>query len=326
MTWWDEHKRRAQARSEPEPEPDEQEQLAVDAEQDYDQELAEIDAELAAEDLKQGSEQGMGDLPEWAQRVEDFGGRIGSPQRVDALQQLSQGQLGTTFTLPTSEAAPVYPDAVLLAQVALDQAVPLDVTFAYPNMKAQPGVVQNSLDAGDGFVRVTWGAPGAIQFTADIDGNRGWRHPFTASFLRLEYIPIDIQGSVPLASSQARDLIVAGMITPSLGGPRTTLTKTEKRPLIPPLSFGVFRIPQWAKSVKFATPWNDNLADWFAIMFDAQGVNIQTVGKLDVFAARGWDGAATEWPVPQGAQILHFFWGDDNQDLILPSVVFALDL
>jgi len=172
-------------------------------------------------------------LQQWADTVDQWGGRQSTASNKDVLGQLQRGHLGTTEFLPTSQVDPVFPKIVPLAEVKLDRPITMDVVFSYRNHNAAPmptGVPTADLgvDQGDGFVLVTWGTEGAPPQQVKVDGNRGWRFPFVASYLRVDYIPID-EGVVPewhLPGGQLRDLGVSAIILPASGAPCKPLTKT----------------------------------------------------------------------------------------------------
>ncbi len=349
MTWWDEHKRRRAARGgggdppagrelfRDELEIDSAERLdeshaeQFDEDEQFDAELAAIDAELAAEQAQGDAEQGMGNLDEWSQRVDDFGGRAASPVRADARKQLSQGQLGQTAVLQTSlPLGAVFPAAILLAEVSLNDAIAMDVTFSYQNRLAPPGTpLAAFLDPGDGFVRITWGAPGTFQHEVAIDGGHGWRKEFTASYLRVEYVPVDPTGAQPLLSGQARDLGVGATITPAAGGtsPRLTKTTTLENLLTPASTTG--RVPA------------------FAMDYVVTGFFVEDDGEWNIFFATGGDpaavtyavnGAQSDWPIwqasshvrrlPQrsGSFFLRTLGAVGTADIANPAVVFGLAL
>lgn len=346
MTWWDEHKRRAQARTTPEYEPDESsdeyaeefdqlDQLDDDqlddeqADIDYDAELAAIDARIAAGvDDQEGNEQGMGNLTQWEQRVEEFGGRAGSPQRGPIQKQISQGQLGQIVLLDTINPNPVFPAAILLAEVSLDKAIPLDITFSYHNRRTPRGEPAGRfLDPGDGFVRLTWGTPGTFPHVAEIDGGHGWRKEFSASFMRVEYIPIDPTGNQPMIGGQARDLGVGATITPGVGGgTRATLTRTVTMTNMGINEIRIERIPDFAEDYTVAGNFIADNGMW-SIEFSSGG---DPVGKA--FANMG----AGQWPiyqgstfsrkVPQRAGAFRFVTIGNGSDIDEPSVIFGLAL
>ncbi len=300
------------------------------SELDYDAELAELDAEIAATEARDQSEQGMGNLDDWSRRVEEFGGRAGSPLRAAPRKQLSQGQLGQTATLLTSQAAPVFPEAILLAEVSLDDAIAMDVTFSFLNRLAPPGAPTAAfLDPGDGFVRLTWGTPGTFQHQVEIDGGHGWRKEFTASFMRVEYVPIDPQGAQPIIGGQARDMILGATITPAAGGTSSQLTRTITLPslLTPDSTTG--RVPA------------------FAADFNVQGNFTTDDGEWNIFFASGGDpvarvytvnGAQSPWPIWQGSTydrrlpqragsfFLRTLGAVGTADIENPSVIFGLAL
>lgn len=265
-------------------------------------------------------------LDHWDRAVTDFGGRISSPAKRSLLTELGQGQLGQTKFLPTSQANPIF-ETLLLAEVYLSRAVPMDVTFNYTNMQP-PGLAFGTgvpaLDQGNGFVRITWGAPGTFKRTADIDGNRGWRRQFSASFMRVEYVPEELSMANLIQGGQDRDLGVAAMISPAVGSVSTTLTKTV---FFADIAGGQVRtqlIPRWATNFQMAGDWDDFDDDWEVFLTDAQTFTVQHVGS---------NGAESPWllsvvskfPVPQRAQRI-FLRSGPNTEIDNPTAIFELAL
>jgi len=278
--------------------------------------LAPVDASLDV-DISSPAEQ----LEAWNEFVTDFGGRLSSPAKKTLLGELSDGQLGQTIFLPTSDAAPVF-ETVLLAEVNLSRPVAMDVTFNYTNMKnIGPPALAPPLDQGNGFVRLTWGAQGTFKRVAQIDGNRGWRRQFSASFMRVEYVPVDPTQSNILPGGQARDLGVAAMISPAIGSVSETLTKTV---FFQDVLAGQVRsrvIPRWAKNFQMAGDWEFFNGDWDVFLTDAQSFTVQRVGSD---SAEAWTlAAATKWPVPQRAQTIFLI---PLIDIDNPTAIFELAL
>lgn len=240
-------------------------------------------------------------LAAWMAEVDGFGGRIASPAKKTLIQELSAGQLGQRVFLPTTEVFPRFPDSVLLAEVVLSTAVAMDVTFGYTNMKPeQQPIGLPALDQGNGFVRLTWGTPGSFKRVADIDGNRGWRRQFSASYMRVEYVPVDPSMSNTIPGSQPRDLGVAAMISPAIGSVSEVLTKTVYFGDIAAGSNAAEIIPRWATSVEIAGSWSALPSDYEVLLTDATVLAVQRFGNTGALAA--FESSFRKWPVPQRAQ------------------------
>lgn len=272
-------------------------------------------------------------LEDWQQTVDDFGGRIGSPVKANLTKQLSQGQLGQIILLKTSEPLGfAFPESVLLAEVALKEAVDFDVAFEYDNLFPPAGGTNSSIFQGDGFIRLTWGVPGSFQHQAAIDGNFGWRHSFAASFLRVEYVLIDPRGSKPLKSGQTRDLGVGASITPSRGAANSELTKTFTIKDMTSPDSAIGAIPRWSKNVRFVGNFENPDAEWtlFLIAQD-NGVprvmsTVRSTANVDEWASgQNIDRCFT---VPQGATIwILLTLGAAGMGAVEnPSLIFGLAL
>jgi hypothetical protein len=191
-----------------------------------------------------------GDLQAWQEAVENFGGRLGPAKEQTLLDELGASNLGTAATLPTSQAVPVYPSSVLLAEMRLSRPICVDVNFSYGNIIFPPAIfTQPDLDVGDGYVEIEWGTPGAPMQRVRVDGGRGWRHPFVASTIRVLYIPQDPNGRLPPPGAQPTDLQISAMLSPSHGA-ASKLYKTQWFPtLIAPGVSGFVDIPDYAQDV-----------------------------------------------------------------------------
>jgi len=263
-------------------------------------------------------------LDAWARKVAQWGGRYGEPAAKSLAKEISDSQLGQLETLPTSLVATSFPATVVLAQMDLSVTMEVDVTFT--NFLTQ-GVGGDSLDPGDGFVRVTWGTPGTFKNSVDIDVNQGWSHPFTASFLRVEYIPITQGGNFPLPVNQARDMQIGGMITPAADGPQTILTKSVLLADIPDNGFATGTIPRWARNARmtFTTVVTDPTIA--VIFFDASGSSVSSFGGLGVSVSRPfWTGNIVSYPVPQRAVTFLMVVPAGSGPVGTPTLIFELDL
>ena len=268
-----------------------------------------------------------GQLDLWQETVEDFGGRFGSPVAKSLKKQIGAGQLGQTVTIDTTAAVPTFPASIVLAEMNLRTPIKVDVTFSTA-LQREEVVPFSAVDIGDGFVRITWGTVGSFQNAAEIDANQGWVHPFTASFLRVEYIPSTLGpfGHFPLPGGQLRDLTVGAMITPAQGGPQSTITKTYLMPDV--VSGGIEgRVPRWAKNVQItfvpvgvASPiWSYQLTDRLFVPVSEFGSNAMASNNP------GWQGRAYKWPVPQRA-VNSRFNVLNAVDYLSPTAIYELAL
>jgi len=273
-------------------------------------------------------------LDTWNEEVDDFGGRISSPAKRTLLAELGDGQLGQQATIPTSEPNPVVPGTQfqashLLAEVTLSKSIPMDVTFSYDLMQAKlPDVIP--LDQGDGAVRITWGTTGAFKNVAIVDGNRGWRRSFVASFLRVEYLPNGDptqEGFFPLQtfSPQPRDLIVGALISPFSAAPSDELTSTILFPTITALSPTNATIPRWAKSLRFMAEPDDPETKFIIRFTNANGTTAGSIQSDESTVFPSWQAFAREFPVPQRAQRFSIFVIAPGE-LEAPAAIFTLAL
>jgi len=267
--------------------------------------------------------------------VQQFGGRLNSPAR-STLQELSNTVLGSTKLLPTKGTAPISPEPITLAEMVVSEPLSVDVSFAYPNLTVRsiveplvPFAPGNPLSVGDGYVRVRWGTKGQLTHVARIDGNRGWRFPFVASHLIVDYVPVDLDstGGRIIPTSQPRDVEIAAMISPASGAVAKPLTKTSFYPDVLPGNFELQQIPAWANSFRLATA--RNFATTFSVtLFD---------GAFNLIATQEANGVAgqfpnfnifiVEFPVPPDATLANL--GVDVVSpvgLLNPKVVFQLAL
>jgi len=239
-----------------------------------------------------------GELGAWQREVENFGGRVGAGDQKTLWKELQESQLGSTKVLKTSEANPNFPAVVVLAEMKLTRPIAVDVSFSYLGLVKQglivtPPPAPSGLNQGAGYVQVTWGTPGAIQQSAKIDGGRGWRFPFVASFLRVEYIPIDRESPAQwfMQGGQPSDLTIQAMIAPASGAPCLPLTKTVYFADVPistdPLPFSFGSLPAWAVRAHFNA--FVQRTDEFSVFF-SQADNAEALG------VKYANGLAGEWP------------------------------
>ena len=311
-----------------------------------DDELAEL---LELEELELGATSGQVLMPDvdmdspahqldtWNTEVDDFGGRISSPAKRTILAELGDSQLGQQATIPTSLPNPVVPgtqfqESHLLAEVTLSKSIPMDVTFSYDMMQAKVTQAGGALDQGSGAVRITWGTTGAFKNVAIVDGNRGWRRSFVASFLRVEYLPNGDPTQenfflLQTFSPQARDLVVGALITPFSAAPSEELTKTILFPRITALSPTSATIPRWAKSMRFMAENTGTKTD-FRIRFTlANGTSAGAIlSDADADELPLWQAFGREFPVPQRAQGFSIFATAPQTVLEGSAAIFTLAL
>ena len=267
--------------------------------------------------------------------VRRWGGRLNSPAR-STLQELSNTVLGSTKSLPTTGTTPISAEPQTLAEMVVSEPLSVDVSFAYPNLTVRsivaplvPFAPGNSLSVGDGYVRVRWGTKGQLTHVARIDGNRGWRFPFVASHLIVDYVPVDVDstGGNVIPISQPRNVEIAAMISPASGAIAQPLTKTLFYPDVLPGAFEVQQLPAWASEYRPASARNV-LTEWSITLFD---------GAFALIQASNANGVAGEFPsyniqqfwnvVPPDATLCNL--GVDvisPVGLINPKVVFRLAL
>jgi len=277
----------------------------------------------------------MAQLQAHNELVRQWGGRLNSPAR-STLQELSNTSLGSTKTVPTNGITPISPEPITLAEMVVSQPLSVDVSFAYPNIIIRnlvdplvPFAPNNPLSVGDGYVRVRWGTKGQITHVARIDGNLGWRFPFVASHLIVDYVPVDVQSTggrvIPLG--QPRALEIAAMISPASGAVAKPLTKTLFFPDVPVGGFELQQNPLWGSSFRPASALN-RLTTWSITLFDGAFNLVQQsdadgiAGTFPSFAIRSF------WtPVPPDATLCNL--GVDVASpvgLIQPKVIFQLAL
>jgi len=270
---------------------------------------------------------GNKELEEHQARVEAFGGRIDSPAKP-TMAELSKTVLGSVKTLPTAGAVAISAAPITLAEMNVSHPIAVDVSFSYLNINQGQGI-GDTLDVGDGFVQITWGVKGAIEQTAQVDGGFGWRFPFVASHLLVQYFPVDQQSNagkiIPIG--QSRNLQIAGMIAPASGAPCAPLTKTVRFSDIAPGASEQQQVP------KFAYEWRTELITNFASTWDV-GFFTPPATQIYLADANGvageyptWQLPGHWWTVPQAAPIVNL--GIDLASpvaLIEPAIKFRLAL
>ena len=266
-------------------------------------------------------------LAGWQAQVEAFGGRLGRGEAETLWQELEASNLGSEETLPTllptADMLLVIPRTVVLAEMKLTRPIAVDVSFNYFNNEVVPqgDFGSNGMQLGDGFVRVTWGIPGGVQKTADIDGNLGWRFPFVASYLRVEYFPFGLFQEFAFANNewqlpggQIANLGLSAMIAPASGAPCLPLTKTifmKNTNGVAPTFSALGIVPKWANNFHFncesTTP-----AIYKIGLFEAQPqvLNIEIQEVFSDNTANGWPdwvARSHKYPIPQGSTFLIVF-------------------
>jgi len=172
-------------------------------------------------------------LENWQGEVEKFAGSVPSFRDVAQaqIQALGESRMGSARTVETTGATPISVQSFVLAEMRIKAPKLVDVVVGTNRVDATK---TTSLDVGDGYILVSWGVEGAVQQQVAVDIGMGWRHPFVASFLRVEWFPQDPFPVVGAASGlpvgQARDLTVSAMIGPASYAPPSKLYKTQQGP------------------------------------------------------------------------------------------------
>ncbi len=278
------------------------------------------------------------ELRRHAEQVAAWGGRVTAPAEGQKVM-LGDTSLGNTHTFLTTGSAPISAEPITLAEMTVSKPISVDVTFSYPNKVPVSGVLsgtigaegangENTVDTGNGFVRITWGIEGAqVQQSVDCDGANGWRYPFVASHLIVQYFPVDRDNENIISVNQRFDLQVSAQIQPSSGAPCLPLQRTNMFPDLAANGFGQRKIP------KFAAEWNfqaalfgadQGSASMFGRLFATFPQFIGSDGDADLYPtwilqSSGWNSIpsiATFMSV--GAAVANSF------DMLAPSVVFRL--
>jgi hypothetical protein len=267
------------------------------------------------------------ELENWEREVAAFGGRINSPH-ASADDELSRTVLGSIKEIPTAGAVAISAAPITLAEMNVSKPLAVDVSFSYPNLVQGSGLGQ-PLNVGDGFVQVTWGVKGAAQQVARVDGAAGWRYPFVASHLLVQYFPVDTSstGGRVIPTGQARNLQLAANIAPASGAPCLPLTKTVFFADILPAASSQQQIPIWAKQVR--TVHTTNVASGYTLGFFDSGF-----AQVCLYSANGVAGQypnfalQQDWfEVPQGAVIANYGSAVGAPiGLLQPKLIFRLAL
>lgn len=173
----------------------------------------------------------MTELEKHAAQVAAFGGRISAEDEVSLLEELDNSQLGQVKELPTgAPLGALFPPNLTLAEMRVSRPIRVDLSFQFlnsiPAFVGGLSTAQNPIQPGDGFLRITWGTPGAVKNMVEVDSGHGWRYSFTCSYLRLEYVTFDPNGLNPIISGQRENLLLQGMISPAAEAPVTPLVRT----------------------------------------------------------------------------------------------------
>lgn len=264
-------------------------------------------------------------LNDWVRRVDDFGGRIGDgPGLLEALQR---SNLGSSKIIPTAGPTASLKNEVL-AEIKLPTPMLVDVTTALPDVSFQ-GAVDPGVNIGDACWRVTWGTSSGVNMTVDIDANRGWRHSFLASYLRVEFIPrpstfvFPANTAFQMAGGQGRNLTVQAQVGPSSGGSNTKLTRTYMAGEITGLGGTAGgTIPAFAESVYFSA--GQLSVDGYQLLF-TDGFVSQVMSSYAVDqAADGYTGIVYKRRVPQQALVWQVTITGDGGTLSAPRMIFEL--
>ena len=242
------------------------------------------------------------ELERWQQAVDDFAG-LKKPGKLNLWQQLMRSQLSRRHVVPTTQAAPPqgFPnERVALCEMRLSMPLAIDVTVNVPNLQ--------QVDIGSGGIFVTWGSTkGAVQ-SAEIDLGRGWRHPFYASYLRVDYVPA--RDTVFLPGNQPVDLELTATITPASGAPSMPLQCTRFFDLIITNgSVSLRDVPSFSKEVRLSGSPGGNFPGIEAsILFSMQTASGVTILRQQITSDAStqnpsWLMNQKRWPVPQRAAI-----------------------
>jgi len=280
------------------------------------------------------------ELEQWANRVASFGGRIGSFENVDALHKaLETSNLGSREVLRVSGATLQLPESITLAQVKLPIPVAMDVVFSFDKLGFGPfngGVggfpgFPAGLRPGAGFIRLAWGVNGGTQMTAEVDAAQGWRHRFVASYMRVDYVPLDPNAGAPwqVQPGQPGDIGIRASIVPSDGSAQSKLTRTRYFPDYAGVQNAIRYVPEWANEyeVGFFSAAPTLATDYFVSFLDT---NFATVGGFRT------DAVAGQYPsylshlgpkkVPMQAVMMAFGLLVAGQQMEAPQMTFGLAL
>lgn len=268
---------------------------------------------------------GQKQLENWVKRVDNFGGRIGDgPGLLEALQR---SNLGSTKTIRTSGPTAGLKNEVL-AEIKLPTPMLVDVMTALPDISFQ-GAVDPGVNIGDAAFRITWGTSNGVNMTVDVDANRGWRHAFLASYLRVEFIPrpstfvFPANTAFQMQGGQGRDLTVQAQVGPSSGGTNSKLTRTYMAGDITGTGGTAGgTIPAFAESVYFSA--GQLGADSYQLLF-TDGFVSQIMSSYSVNpAADGYTGIVYKRRVPQQALVWQVTITGDGGPLTAPRMIFEL--
>jgi len=244
------------------------------------------------------------ELEQWQQAVDDFAG-LKKPGKLNLWQELMRSQLSKRIIVPTTQPAPPagfagFTEPVALCEMRTTMPLSIDVTINVPNLQ--------NVDIAGGGVFVTWGSTkGAVQ-VAEIDIGRGWRHPFYASYLRVDYL--SERDGVQLPGNQGADLQLVASITPASGAPSMPLQCTRFfDQTITNGSVSLRNIPAFAKEVRLSAAPAGNFPFIDAeVLFSMQTSSLTTIFRQQIvdnaFSGNpSWLMNQKRWPVPQRAAI-----------------------
>jgi len=242
-------------------------------------------------------------LEAWQQRVDDFAG-LRKPGKLSLWQELMRSQLSGRRIEPTSEVPPPQgigsASPIALCEMRLSMPMAIDVTINVPNLQ--------DVDISAGGIFVTWGSTKGAAQTAEIDIGRGWRHPFFASFLRVDYAAV--RDGIFLPGNQPADLVVTATISPTTGAQGMPLTCTRFfDQAIANGSVSLRNIPAFAKYVTLGgSPGGNFPMIEVEALFSMQNASSVTLWRQQFHADAmtqnpSWLFNQKKWPVPQRASI-----------------------
>lgn len=282
-------------------------------------------------------------LLSWQQQVDRFGGRVGQAGMLEnRMAELQASQLGGSYRLPWAAGGSFTPRVVGLCEMRLSTPIDVEVVVSLPNnlptfvnvsdpesptnLQRDPTLV---IGSGRSYLRITWGSQQGSQNVVEADCGKGWRYPFRASYLRVDWV---LQNSVfTTDETYERDFLVTAQIVPTLGGVQQPLYKTEyynqNDRVTMPAGIVTRVVPAFARwcylSLKSPVIAFPNFTGRF----------LDGVGDL-VAEIRNPSGAGTYptyvpgsigWPVPQEAQTLEIN-NASGGDLVNPSAQYLLSI
>lgn len=240
-------------------------------------------------------------LERWQNAVDDFAG-LKPPGKETLWQELQRSQLSKRHVEPTADLVPTVgsADPIALCEMRLSMPMTIDVTIDVPNLQ--------TVDISAGGVFVTWGSIKGVVQVAEIDIGRGWRHPFYASYLRVDFVAV--RDGIPLNGNQPDNMQLTASLSPATGAPVMPLTCTRFfRNLLPGGDVDTKDIPSYAKTVRLCGSTGGNFPfiapQVLFSMGNPTGVSIfrQLINGSGALPenAPGYLMNAQTWPIPQRA-------------------------